>query len=75
MWKPAPPSQLPPLRAFVKDIEADTLRKQEEGAQARRVEDENWENGPTRSESGRDLSIVDNPAAAAELAPAELRAL
>ena len=70
MCKPPPPSQLPPLRALVKDVEAEALRKQEEGALAQRSEDENWENGPTRSDSGRDLTAIGNPVASATHAPA-----
>ena len=52
MCKPAPPSQLPPLRGLVREVEAATLRRQEDEAQ-------NWENGPRRSDSGRDLSLED----------------
>ena len=59
MCKSAPPSQLPPLRGLVREVEATALRRQEEGAAVSRDEAQNWENGPRRSDSGRDLSLED----------------
>ena len=71
MCKPPPPSQLPPLRALAKEVEAEALRRQQEGAEAQRSAAARWEHGPIRSADTdcEDLSIADNPAASAAFAP------